>query len=299
MAHVPVLGREAVAFLSPHDGGVYVDATFGGGGYSRAILEAAACQVVAIDCDPEAAERAKPLEEAFLGRFSFKLGNFQGISRLLEGIRVDGVVFDLGVSSFQLDDAARGFSFQHNGPLDMRMSKEGLSAEEVVNTFSAEQLTQIIRLYGEERYASRVAFAIIKKRGKKHITTTEVLAEVVRSVVPRQGKIDAATRTFQALRIFVNDELRHLQEALDGVENMVRSGPSESIRVVTVAFHSLEDRLVKNWIRGINSTPEGRSHLVWHDETTRVILPSEEEIQANPRSRSARLRSVVVSRRLP
>ncbi len=304
--HLPVLGVEAIAALCPHDGGLYVDATFGGGGYSRALLRVADCRVVALDCDPEAAFRAQDLLREEPEHFSFRLCNFKDWALELSGQDCQGVVFDLGVSSFQLDEGVRGFSFQRPGPLDMRMAKEGMSAADVVNTFSQEQLTEVIKFYGEERYAHRVASAIIKARKEKPLTTTDALAEVVRSCVPKQGMIDPATKTFQALRIFVNDELRNLQQALEGVETMLNQGPSTQIRVVTVAFHSLEDRIVKNWIRGVPAvqqerdaedlTRADRSGLVWTVETNRVVVPSAEEIQRNPRSRSARLRAVTVSK---
>lgn len=303
--HIPVLREEAVALLAPQEGGLYVDATFGGGGYSRAILNAAHCRVLALDCDPEAMSRAELLEKEFEDRFSFLPVNFCYLEKILRGQICYGVVFDLGVSSFQLEDGERGFSFQHDGPLDMRMSKKGLSAEEVVNTYSEEELRQIIALYGEERYARRVASAIIRGRGERAIMTTKALAEIIRKVVPRQGKIDPATKTFQALRIFVNDELKCLQQALEGIEKMVKEGPSSSLRVVTVAFHSLEDRLIKNWMRQQAAESNDallpvkrlrEPELAWECSTHRVITPSVEEVQHNPRSRSARLRAVTLTR---
>lgn len=303
--HVPVLRNEAIKLLAPQEGFLYVDATFGGGGYSQAILEAAPCRVLAFDCDPEALPRAESLEKEYAPRFSFLPVNFCHVEKVLRGQICHGIVFDLGVSSFQLEERGRGFSFQLDGPLDMRMSKKGMSAEEVVNTYEEDQLAQIIALYGEERYARRVASAIIRERQRGALKTTGSLAEVVRKVVPRQGHLDPATKTFQALRIFVNDELKSLQQALVGVEMLVEKGPSTTLRVVTVAFHSLEDRLIKNWMRNAEARPDGegpaksphRSSLTKHCETPRVIFPSSEEIQRNPRSRSARLRAMTLSRK--
>lgn len=300
--HLPVMLSEVLAVLSPRDGGVYVDGTFGAGGYSRAILEAADCVVWAIDRDPEAIRRGEALALAFPGRLRLVHGRFGEMKRLLQerGVTlVDGVAFDLGVSSPQLDEAHRGFSFRVDGPLDMRMGLDGPTAADAVNDLDEGELARIIHAFGEERHARRVARAIVAARRKAPITRTLALAEVVRGVVPKsRDGIDPATRTFQALRIYVNDELGELDRALAAAEALLAPGG----RLAVVAFHSLEDRRVKAFLRArAGQTPRASRHLPAATEegrapTFRLIhggasKPGREEIAANPRARSARLRA--------
>lgn len=299
--HVPVLLREVIALLAPRDGGIYVDGTFGLGGYSRAILEATRCTVWGIDRDPEAVERGKTMARRYEGRLTVLAGHFGEMDRLLarhDVAVVDGVALDLGVSSSQIDDGSRGFSFRLNGPLDMRMSKDGPTAAELVNTLDEERLAHIIYAYGEERFARRVAHAIMAARAKAPIETTGGLAAIVRSVVPqgREG-IDPATRTFQALRIQVNDELGELERGLGAAERLLAPGG----RLAVVAFHSLEDRRVKRFMKSRSGAGRSRSRLLPGETperassfkllTRRAIRPSGAEITANPRARSARLRA--------
>jgi len=322
MTHTPVLLSEMLAVLSPRSGEVYVDATFGGGGYSRAILEAANCQVMAFDRDPDAVERGKKLEEDFPDRFQIRQGRFSQLKAILQdsGIaKVHGFIFDLGVSSYQLDEAKRGFSFRYEGPLDMRMSQEGLSAVDVINTYPEKELADIIYRYGEEKKSRVIARKIVATRLIEPFRTTTQLANVVQSVVKR-GREDQnpATLTFQALRIFVNDELIEIDSGLKAAEDCLVPGG----RLVVVTFHSLEDRLVKQFLRARQGNDKGndktRSHLRSrylpplkegsHPIPTfalpkgpgmgmkGVTTPSEDEQFLNPRARSARLRIAI---RLP
>ncbi len=299
--HRPVLLAEALRLLAPRDGGIYVDGTFGGGGYSRAILESADCRVFGIDRDPEAIAGGAPLAERFAGRLRLLEGRFGEMVGLLAGqgvAQADGVALDLGVSSMQLDDAARGFSFRADGPLDMRMGRDGPSAADLVNGLGEAELADIIFRYGEERHARAIARAILRRRAEAPITRTGELAAVVRSAVGprRHDGIDPATRTFQALRIAVNDELGELDRGLLGAEALLRPGG----RLAVISFHSLEDRRVKQFLRQrTGRAPQGSRHLPAAgremapsfrrcpgDEAT----PSAAEIAANPRARSARLR---------
>jgi len=246
--HTPVLGRAAVDFLTVADGGVYVDATFGAGGYSREILRRANCTVIAIDRDPEAIAGGSELSQAFGGRFVLKQRRFSELAAVVRSAgydRVDGIVFDLGVSSMQIDDAARGFSFRHDGPLDMRMGMSGPTAADIVAAGCERDLARIIGTLGEERHARAVARSLVRARRNAPIRTTRTLAQIIADALPaRPTKIHPATRTFQALRIFVNDELRELAAGLAAAEQMLRPGG----RLVVVAFHSLEDRIVKSFL---------------------------------------------------
>ncbi len=299
--HQPVLLSEVVSALSPRDGAIYVDGTFGAGGYSRAILEAANCTVFAIDRDPDAVRGAQPLLDQFKGRLHILQGRFGDMAKLLatRGIeQVQGVTLDLGVSSMQLDQAERGFSFRFHGPLDMRMEQSGESAADLVNQMAEQPLADLIFTFGEEKKARRVAKAIIAARALAPITTTQQLAEIVRRAVgpTPANRIDAATRTFQALRIAVNDEMGEIDRGLEAAEALLAPGG----RLAVVSFHSLEDRRVKSFLRGHStSAPRGSRHLpdVAAGEAPRFRLispggiePSEAEIARNPRARSARLR---------
>jgi 16S rRNA (cytosine1402-N4)-methyltransferase len=298
--HLPVLLSEMLAALQVRAGGVYLDATFGAGGYGRAILQAGAGRLFAIDRDPAAVARGHELAAA-CSRFAMLEGRFGDMAELLaaHGVgQLDGVVLDLGVSSIQLDEADRGFSFAADGPLDMRMSGVGLSAAEVVNRADADTLADILRRYGEEPAARRIAKAIVERRQRSPITRTRELAELVAGVVGRKaGRIDPATRTFQALRIHVNDELGELERALQAAEELLVPGG----RLVVVAFHSLEDRIVKRFLaERSGASPRPSRHLPlgaapseaarWSLLAKRPVRPGPAEIALNPRARSARLR---------
>lgn len=303
--HAPVLINEVVRVLAPKDGAAYVDATFGAGGYSRALLQAAECTVWAIDRDPEARKYSEILAREFPGRLTLLQGRFGDMQSLLADVgveQIDGVAIDLGVSSMQLDDPARGFSFRFDGPLDMRMEQDGPTAADVVNTMAEKELADVIYQYGEERASRRVAKAIVALREKSPITRTEELANLIRSIV-RTGKggkdkIDPATRTFQALRIYVNDELGEVERGLRAAEAVLSPGG----RLAVVSFHSLEDRLVKRFFRdrsGVRSresrhlpdvTDRAVRQSTFNLIDKRGVSPSDNELKNNPRARSARLR---------
>jgi len=308
--HSPVMLAEVLRALEPRDGGVYVDATFGAGGYSRGLLEAADCTVWGIDRDPLAQSIGADLGREFPGRLTVLAGRFGDMRELLSSVgveRVDGVALDLGVSSMQLDDPARGFSFRADGPLDMRMDADSrlghdmTTAADVVNSLAEQELADLIYKYGEERASRRVARAIVELREKAPITRTEELADLIRGVV-RKSKdgIDPATRTFQALRIFVNDELGELVRGLAGAEALLAPGG----RLAVVSFHSLEDRVVKEFLRERSGGgPRPSRHLPdlpvsTHKPTFTLITrgtvkPGAAETRSNPRARSARLRWAV------
>lgn len=300
--HAPVMLREVLDVLSPKDGGVYVDGTFGAGGYTRAILESAECTVWAIDRDPDAQARGAALAKEFPGRMTVLTGCYGDMAALLDGVGVglvDGIALDIGVSSMQLDEAERGFSFRNDGPLDMRMSQSGQSAADVVNTMAEAELADVIYQLGEERASRKVAKAIVDVREETPFARTAQLADVVRSVV-RKAKdgIDPATRTFQALRIFVNDELGELDRGLAAAEDLLKPGG----RLAVVAFHSLEDKRVKTFLQSrAGATPRPSRHLPDAGEEEAkpffkllkrgAIKPRDDETRVNPRSRSARLRA--------
>jgi 16S rRNA (cytosine1402-N4)-methyltransferase len=299
--HVPVLLDEVVDLLAPRDGGIYVDGTFGEGGHSRAILAAARCTVWGIDRDPDAVARGERLARTWGGRLRVLAGRFGEMARLLARHAVpavDGVALDLGVSSAQLYDPARGFSFRLDGPLDMRMDREGPTAGDLVNTLEEERLAHIIHAYGEERFARRIARAIVAARAAAPIETTGRLAAIIRGAVrPSQNGLDPATRTFQALRIQANDELGELDRGLAAAETLLRPGG----RLAVIAFHSLEDRRVKRFLRARSAAGRSASRLLPGEPpsrapsflplTKRPIRPSAEEVGRNPRARSARLRA--------
>ena len=296
--HIPVLGRQAVEMLSPRDGGIYVDATFGAGGYSRAILDTAGTLVIGIDRDRSAIAGGFDLVDRSGGRLTLvedKFSNLAGICAA-EGIEaVDGVVMDVGVSSMQLDEAERGFSFRLGGPLDMRMGHDGPTAADVIARASEADLANIIYIFGEERHSRGVARAIVAARKEAPIATTRALADIVSRVVrSKPGEIHPATRTFQALRIFVNEELDELHLALSAAERVLKPGG----RLAVVSFHSLEDRIVKNFLVERAKAGGGSRHLPevaqaapsFQILTKRPVTPDEAEISANPRARSAKLR---------
>jgi 16S rRNA (cytosine1402-N4)-methyltransferase len=295
--HIPVLVRDVVSYLNLRDGGTYIDGTFGGGGYSRALLAAADCKVIAIDRDPRAIAAGARLVEEFRGRLALVEARFSNLDDAAEGAgAIDGVVLDLGVSSLQLDTAERGFSFRLDGPVDMRMGKGGASAADVVARASERDLAAIIAVLGEERYARAVARAVVHARAERPVSGTRALAEIVARVVRHHpGDIHPATRTFQALRMFVNDELGELLQALGAAERVLKVGG----RLVVVSFHSLEDRIVKTFFASRSGVRGGSRH---HPEavkapatfrvlTKRPVVPDESEVATNPRARSAKLRA--------
>jgi 16S rRNA (cytosine1402-N4)-methyltransferase len=297
--HIPVLLDETIEALAPRDGALYLDGTFGGGGWSRALLERARCRVVAIDRDPESLRDGAELARRYDGRLTLVEGRFGEMEQLLQPLgisTVNGVALDLGVSSMQLDRAARGFSFRADGPLDMRMGRHGQGAADLVNSLPETALSDLIRSYGEERYARRVARAIVRARAAAPITRTLALADLVRASVPQTPGIDAATRTFQALRIAVNDEIGELERGLAAAERLLMPDG----RLAVVSFHSLEDRAVKTFLRQRSAeaprpsrhAPLGR--LVrpsFRLLGRRPVAPSAAETLNNPRARSARLRA--------
>lgn len=299
--HIPVLLAEVIDALAPRDGAIYVDGTFGAGGYTRALMDAAMCGVIGIDRDPAALARGAILAQASGGRLSLIEGCFGDMQDLLaehDIQQVDGIALDVGVSSMQIDEAARGFSFMQDGPLDMRMSGKGPSAADAVNMLAERDLAEIISVYGEERKARAVARAIVKAREEKPLSRTAELADlVVRALGPsaKASGIHPATRTFQALRIYVNDELGELSRALHAAESLLKPGG----RLAVVSFHSLEDRMVKNFLRARAEAPATSRHALPSANFVPSfsligrsgVTASEAEIARNPRARSARLRA--------
>jgi 16S rRNA (cytosine1402-N4)-methyltransferase len=297
---MPVMLAEVLAALAPRDGAIYVDGTFGAGGYSRALLEACDCRVFGIDRDPDAVKRGQALATRFAGRLEILEGRFGDMAALVHGrgvASVDGVALDLGVSSPQLDEPARGFSFRADGPLDMRMEGRGTTAADIVNSLSEAALSELIFSLGEERHARRIARAIVAARRDAPIDTTLRLAEIVRQAVPRaEAGLDPATRSFQALRIYVNDELGELDRGLSAAEHLLASGG----KLAAVAFHSLEDRRVKTFLKArAGAVGRGSRHAPaeaparaasFRLMTRKALRPSPAEIALNPRARSARLR---------
>ncbi len=297
MSHVPVLMNEVLSALGPQGGEIYIDGTFGAGGYSKAILEAADCKLVGLDRDPDVLVHVDEMRAQFTERFSFIQTAFSHMEDAVQGEKFDGVVLDIGVSSMQLDQGDRGFSFMRDGPLDMRMAQQGPSAADVVQYLKHNELIRIFKVYGEERRARRCADFIVRAREVEPIETTGALAQIITSALGKGGKKHPATKIFQALRIYVNDELGELQKALLAAENILKPGG----RLVVVSFHSLEDRMVKLFLRArCGDVSSGSRHLPPQEiDTTKpsFYLPrrsgvsaGKEEQKNNPRSRSARLR---------
>lgn len=297
--HIPVLAAEVLHFLNVREGGVYVDGTFGAGGYTRAILDAADCRVIAIDRDASAVARGADLVASAQDRLTLvedRFAHLDDVARNAGHDSVDGVVLDIGVSSMQLDEAERGFSFRHDGPLDMRMGKRGPSAADLVAAASERDLAAIVARLGEERFARPIARAIVKARGEAPVATTKQLAAIVERVVhARPGQIHPATRTFQALRICVNEELEELAAGLSAAERILKPGG----RLVVVSFHSLEDRIVKTFLAERNRAATGSRHApeargpqpTFTLLTKKPVVADDEEIERNPRARSAKLRA--------
>ncbi len=296
--HIPVMLKEVLSTLQPACDKLIIDGTFGAGGYSRAILEKGAC-ILAIDRDPNAQATGKEFLQEYGEKFQFHIGEFGQMDLICKRAgcdAVDGVVLDIGVSSMQIDEAERGFSFLRDGPLDMRMGQSGLSASDVVNGADGKDLTRIIGILGEERHAGRVSRAIIARRDKKPITRTLDLAQLVEKTLGRKfsDRIHPATRTFQALRIFVNRELEQLANGLFAAERILKA----SGRLVVVTFHSLEDRIVKRFFADRCGQKGGSRHLpqmeafrpCFRQEKSAPLKAGLEEAELNPRARSAKLR---------
>ncbi len=301
--HIPVMLSEVLETLAPQKGGLYIDGTFGRGGYTRAILEAGADKVIGIDRDPDAIAAGEKLTKEFEGKLDLRHGPFGDMANLLtqeeRNQRVDGIVLDLGVSSPQLDQAARGFSFQEDGPLDMRMSCEGETAADIVNEMEEKELADLLYKFGDERFSRRIARRIVEKRKEAPITRTKELADIIHQALPpAKDGVHPATRSFQALRISVNDELGELQRGIEAAELLLKPEG----RLVIVSFHSLEDRCVKNFFRmHSGNAPQGSRHMPVSENdkqdptlsilTRKPLKPTEEETSSNPRARSARLRA--------
>ncbi|MBE6446912.1 MAG: 16S rRNA (cytosine(1402)-N(4))-methyltransferase RsmH [Alphaproteobacteria bacterium] len=282
--HIPVLLREVLEFLNPSDGKIYFDGTFGGGGYTRAILDRANCRVIACDRDDYVKPFANVMREKYSDRFMFSHSKFSDIDVVLQQHNVDkldGIVLDLGLSNFQLMDQHRGFSFRYAGNLDMSMGLCDENAMNAIHRLSERDLANVIYELGEERYSRRIAKNI--KLNLKKIKTSENLADIVRSCVRKSGKIDPATKTFQALRIFVNRELEELQIILQKFEKLL----NHDGRLVVVSFHSLEDRIVKVAFKKLSSENDRFCIL-----TKKPVVPTKEEMFRNPKSRSAKLRCI-------
>jgi len=283
--HVPVLLNEVLEHLAPKPGQTFIDGTLGDGGHAEEILERIAPNgvLLGIDLDQGAINRARVRLARFGDCFITERGNYRDIAAIAEKLgisAVNGIVLDLGISSAELEESGRGFSFQKDEPLDMRLGAEGATAAEILNSSTKDELARILRLYGEERYANRIAEEIVRRRRKKRIITTVELVDAIREAVPQnyeRGRIHPATRTFQALRLAVNDELQGLHEALPQAAQVLATGG----RIAVISFHSLEDRIVKQSFRDSEEL-----RII----TKKPIRPTEKEIMANPRARSAKLR---------
>ena len=289
VAHVPVMSLEAQGFLSPERGGTFVDCTVGLGGHSRAMFEAGATRVIGIDRDPDALARARVTLSPWAGRIDLIHSDYRAIDSVLDGLNVtlvDGALADLGVSSMQFDEPGRGFSFQRDEPLDMRMDRSsGETAADLLARTAEHELADTIYAYGEERFSRRIARAIVEARREAPIATTVRLATIVRRAIPRRGyqRIDPATRTFQALRIWVNRELDGLDTFLGAMAKRLRVGA----RLVVITFHSLEDRIVKHTLRALEKSADAAVKVL----TKKPVVPGDDEIARNPRARSAKLRA--------
>ena len=296
--HCSVLLNEVLENLAIKSGGKYLDCTFGAGGYSRAILDESDCYLTGLDQDPTVEKFVKETKSQFRDRFDFVQTNFADSSTKLSGKKYDGIVLDLGISSMQVDTAERGFSFMYDGPLDMRMGNDGMSAAEFIAGASEQEIADVIYKYGEEVLSRQIARSIVDARLEKPIETTLELAEIVRGAMHfRKSKIDPATKTFQAIRIYINKELESLENFLANMENMLAPGG----RIVIVSFHSLEDSIVKSFFKEHSPKKVSRSKYAKEPEpfiegkwlktiTKKPITPTREEISQNPRSRSAKLR---------
>jgi 16S rRNA (cytosine1402-N4)-methyltransferase len=288
MTHVPVMTAEVVQFLQPERGGVFVDCTLGLGGHARALLAAGAARIIGLDRDEDALAGARAALAPFGDRAEFVHADYRDLESVLDSRHIpaiDGALADLGISSLQLDSAGRGFSFQRDEPLDMRMDRsQGDTAADLVARSSERELADVIFRYGEERFSRRIARAIVDARRETPVATTGRLAAIVRRAIPRRGpaRIDPATRTFQALRIWVNRELDGLDRFVETAMARLRQGA----RLVVITFHSLEDRIVKHTLRALESRGAGVKVL-----TKKPLVPRDDEVRDNPRARSAKLRA--------
>lgn len=300
--HIPVLVNEVCEYLIWDENGIYIDGTVGGGGHAIALLTrlSAMARVIGIDRDEDALEYVKKRIKDPDNRFISKQGNFRQIDQLVKELgyeKVHGVFLDLGVSSHQIDMPARGFSYRHDGPLDMRMSSEQVfTAEKVINTYSEKELIRIFKEYGEEKFARLIAKRIIEQRKKRSIETTQALRELIGSVIPRQRQVKTFSRIFQALRIEVNQELNSIESALAASLVILREGG----RLVVISYHSLEDRIIKQFFKREEEActcPQQFPECVCGKKkrleilTKKVVIPNNAEVQANPRARSAKLRA--------
>lgn len=301
-AHTPVLLKEVISYLEPKNGEKFLDCTFGAGGYSKAILESSLSTVIALDRDPNVKNFADMLKNQYHERFDFFQVNFANSYEFLKGQKFHGIVMDLGVSSMQLDEAIRGFSFMKNGPLDMRMDSAGFSATDFINNADEKEIANVIWKYGEEKQSKKIARKIVFERNIEPINTTIRLATIIRACKNfNNAKIDAATKTFQAIRIYINNELEYLEDFLAKVADLLLVGG----RLVVVSFHSLEDSIVKTFLQCnsvkkvamskyakqiIEENVEGKNFKIL---TKKPVFPSMQEIKLNPRSRSSRLRAAV------
>ena len=302
--HIPVLCDEVIRQLEPNDNKTYLDATFGQGGYTDKILNSSNCCIIAIDRDSDSLKYAKILKKKYKSNFFFKNERFSNIDKVIKK-KIDGITFDLGISNTQLNNPKRGFSFMHDGPLDMRMGtqeKENLTAEEIINNFSEKELSEIFYLYGEERNSLKISKEIIKARKLKRISSTNQLSAIINRIqLQKNKKINPSTKVFQALRIYINTELLELETALKKCLKIL----NKKAKIVVVSFHSLEDRIVKNFFREHSGYKVNNyKHLPQNIEdirkpilkiiTKKTITPSIEEIKANPRARSAKLRAAEI-----
>ena len=296
--HIPVMLKEVLEAIKPENGKIYVDATFGNGGYTEAILKSADCKVISIDRDPNVRSRADELAKQYPNRFEFRAGCFGDLDSIIKE-PIDGIVFDIGVSSMQLDEAGRGFSYSKDAALDMRMSCEGTSAADLVNNLPETELANLIYKYGEERKSRQIAAKIVAYRKEKPIESTKELAEIIYKIIYKKpNQTDPATRTFQALRIAVNDELGELERGLKQATRLLKTDG----RIAVVTFHSLEDRIVKNFFNENSGKTAGVSRYLPVENTasqilfakpSKAILPTEDEIAENYRAHSAKLRYAI------
>jgi len=303
--HIPVLINEVLEVLQPEDNKIYVDCTFGAGGYSKKILDAANCNVIGIDRDPDARKYASEIELKYKGRFKFYNKKFSELNEVLEESNIkeiDALILDLGISSMQVDLGERGFSFSKDAKLDMRMSKDGISAYDFVNNEKEEKIAEVLFKFGDEKFSRKIARKIVFLRQDKPIETTFELAEIIRSVMPakfRGHRTDPATKSFQAIRIWVNDELQELSAILDLSLSLLKIGG----KIIVVTFHSTEDRIVKSFFNNNAKAapvisrylpdPIDKKLLILELINRKVIIPEESEVKDNVRSRSAKLRAAI------
>ena len=290
--HKPVLLKELIDVLKPKDKEIYFDATFGNGGYSSKLLETTECEVIAIDQDPLVKTKAREFEKRYGERFKFFEEKFSGIQNVMEKIQkkeINGFIFDIGVSSMQLDNPNRGFSFQNEGSLDMRMDLKGQTAADLIEHINESELADIIYNYGDERNSRKIAKKIVEYRKSSKIGTTLKLANIIKSCFPsKYYKKHPATKTFQAIRIYINNEIEELCAGLNNASCYLKKGG----RICTVSFHSLEDKLIKNFFQ-FGKKDSNLEKRFFDNYKNKVFTPNDEEVRENPRSRSAKLRFAI------